>query len=43
MATRHSFSEGKEQGHEADHSPPSGAEDKHAWNYNSTPPYSFMA
>jgi hypothetical protein len=26
------------QGHEADHSPPSSAEVKNAWSYNSTPP-----
>jgi hypothetical protein len=30
-------------GREADHSPPSSAEVKNAWNYNSTPQYTFMA
>jgi hypothetical protein len=29
--------------HEADHSPPSSAEVKNAWNYTSTPQYVFMA
>jgi hypothetical protein len=28
---------------EADHSPPSSAEDKNAWSYASTPPEVFMA
>jgi hypothetical protein len=28
---------------ESDYSPPSGAEDKKAWNYKSTLPYVFMA
>jgi hypothetical protein len=28
----------KRQGHEADHSPPSSAEEKNAWSYTSTPP-----
>jgi hypothetical protein len=28
---------------EADHSPPSSAEDKNAWSYTSTPQYAFMA
>jgi hypothetical protein len=28
----------KRPGHEADHSPPSSAEVKNAWNYTSTPP-----
>jgi len=28
---------------EADHSPPSSAEVRKAWSYNSTPPYVFMA
>jgi hypothetical protein len=30
-------------GGEADHSPPSSAEVKSAWNYTSTPPYVFMS
>jgi hypothetical protein len=30
-------------GREADHSPPSSAEVKNAWNYTSTPQYIFMA
>jgi hypothetical protein len=29
-------------GREADHSPPSSAEVKKAWSYNSTPQYDFM-
>jgi hypothetical protein len=29
--------------HEADHSPPSGAEVKNAWSYTSTPQYAFIA
>jgi hypothetical protein len=29
-------------GHEADHSPPAGAEVKKTWIYTSTPPYAFM-
>jgi hypothetical protein len=33
----------KRQGHEADHSPPTGAEVKKIWIYTSTPPYVFMA
>jgi hypothetical protein len=33
----------KEPGREADHSPPSTAEYKKAWNYTSTNPYVFMA
>jgi len=32
----------KRLGHEADHSPPSSAEFKNAWKYNSTPQYVFM-
>jgi hypothetical protein len=28
---------------EADHSPPSSAEVRNAWSYNSTPQYAFMA
>jgi hypothetical protein len=28
---------------EGDHSPPSGAEVKNVWSYNSTPPYIFKA
>jgi hypothetical protein len=38
MGTRGSFSGG-----EADHSPPSSAEVKYAWNYTSTPQYVFIA
>jgi hypothetical protein len=33
MSTRGSF-----RGGEADHSPPSSAEDKNAWSYTSSPP-----
>jgi hypothetical protein len=33
----------KEPDHEADHSPPTGAEIKNTWTYTSTPPYIFMA
>jgi hypothetical protein len=33
----------KRPGREADHSPPSSAEVKNAWSYNSTPKYVFMA
>jgi hypothetical protein len=32
----------KRQGREADHSPPTSAEDKKTWFYTSTPPYVFM-
>jgi len=32
----------KQPSHEADCSPPSGAEIHHAWRYTSTPPYVFM-
>jgi hypothetical protein len=34
---------GKAAEREVDHSPPYRAEIKNAWNYNSTPPYVFMA
>jgi hypothetical protein len=37
-----SFTEGKVEGHEADHSPPSRAEIKNAWSYTSTPSYVSM-
>jgi hypothetical protein len=33
----------KQQGLEADHSPPASAEVKKMWIYTSTPPYVFMA
>jgi hypothetical protein len=33
----------KQQGREADHSPPTSGEVKIMWIYTSTPPYSFMA
>jgi hypothetical protein len=33
----------KRPGREADHSPPSSAEVKHAWSYTSVPQYVFMA
>jgi len=33
----------KRLGREADHSHPSSTEIKNEWNYNSTPPYVFMA
>jgi hypothetical protein len=33
----------KQPGHEADHSSPSSAEVKNAWNYTSIPPYILMA
>jgi hypothetical protein len=32
----------KMPGREADHSPPSSAEVKNVWSYNSTPPFFFM-
>jgi hypothetical protein len=32
----------KQQGREADHSPPASAEVKKKWIYTSTPPYAFM-
>jgi hypothetical protein len=38
MGTRGAFPGGKATGGEADHSPPSSAEVKNAWNYNSAPP-----
>jgi hypothetical protein len=34
---------GKQQVHEADHSPPTSAEVKKMWIYTSTPPYAVMA
>jgi hypothetical protein len=33
----------KQQGREADHSPPTSAEVKKMWIYTSTPPYAFIA
>jgi hypothetical protein len=33
----------KRPGREADHSPPSTAEEKNTWTYTSTPQYVFMA
>jgi hypothetical protein len=33
----------KRPGREADHSPPSSAEVKNAWNYTSTPPNAFKS
>jgi hypothetical protein len=33
----------KQQGHEADHSPPSFTEVKNVWSYSSNPPGLFMA
>jgi hypothetical protein len=33
----------KRPGREADHSPPSSAEVRNAWNYTFTPQYAFMA
>jgi hypothetical protein len=42
MDTRGSIPGGKTTGHEADHSPPSSAEVKNAWNCNSTSQYAFM-
>jgi hypothetical protein len=33
----------KQQGREADYSPPTSAEVKKMWIYSSTPPYAFMA
>jgi hypothetical protein len=42
MGTRGSFPGVKQQGREADHSPPAGAEVKKLWIYKSTPPYAFM-
>jgi hypothetical protein len=38
MGTRGSFPGSKAPGREPDHSPPSNAEVKNAWNYTSTPP-----
>jgi hypothetical protein len=38
MGTRGSFPGGKAAGRVADQSPPSNAEVKNAWSYNSTPP-----
>jgi hypothetical protein len=43
MGTRDSFPGIKRPRREADHSPPSSAEDKNAWSYTSTPQYVFMA
>jgi hypothetical protein len=37
------FPQGKEPGHEDDHSPPTIAEVKKMWIYKSIPPYTFMA
>jgi hypothetical protein len=42
MGTRDSFPGGKAAGREADHSSPSSAEVKNAWNYTLTPQYVFM-
>jgi hypothetical protein len=33
----------KQQGHAADHSPPSSTKINNMWSYTSTPPYVFMA
>jgi hypothetical protein len=38
MGTRGSFPGVKQQGCEADHSPPSSAEVRNTWSYTSTPP-----
>jgi hypothetical protein len=43
MDTRGSFPKVKRPGSEADHSSPSSAVVKNAWNYTSTPQYVFMA
>jgi hypothetical protein len=43
MGTGGSFPGVKQQGREADHSPPTSAEVKKIWIYTSTPPYVFMA
>jgi hypothetical protein len=43
MDNRGSFPGVKRPGREADHSPPSSAEVKNAWSYNSAPQYAFMA
>jgi hypothetical protein len=43
MGTGGSFPAVKRSGREANHSPPSTAEVKNAWSYNSTPQYVFMA
>jgi hypothetical protein len=44
MGTGGSFPRGvKQQGREADHSPPTSAEVKKTWIYTSTPPHVFMA
>jgi hypothetical protein len=41
--TRYPFPGVKRPAREADHSPPSSAEVKNAWSYNSTPQYVFIA
>jgi hypothetical protein len=43
MGTGGSFPGVKQQGREADHSPPTSAEVKKMWLYTSTPLYVFMA
>jgi hypothetical protein len=43
MGTALSFLGGKSAGHEADHSPPAGAEVKKMWIYISTFSHVFMA
>jgi hypothetical protein len=42
MGTGGSFPGIKAAGREADHSPPTSAEDKKMWIFTSTPPYAFM-
>jgi hypothetical protein len=42
MGTGGSFPGVKQQGREADHSPPVSAEVKKIWTYTSTPPYAFI-
>jgi hypothetical protein len=37
-----SFPRIKQQGHEADYSPPTSAKVKETWIYTSTPPYNFV-
>jgi hypothetical protein len=43
MGTGGSFPDVKRLGHEANHSPPSSAENRNAQIYTSTPPYVFIA
>jgi hypothetical protein len=42
IGTRSYFPGGKADGHDAGHSPPSGAKVKNTWSYTSIPSYVFM-